>query len=137
MKRLIAAAGLLAVLAGAAFAQTALFSHASTTALGTSLVVESNPQHVLASFNCTAVAGGAAGYCVAYNAAAVPSTGALTGAAVLDSCYFGTTPAGCSINYTPGGIEFSAGIIILLTSASSPYTYTTGVDTGAISANYN
>jgi hypothetical protein len=91
----------------------------------------------LASFNCAGVAGGAAGYCIAYNAASAPGTGALTGALVLDACYFGTTPQGCTLNYNPGGIAFSQGIVILVSSAASPYTYTTGTDTALISANYN
>jgi hypothetical protein len=129
--------GLWFLFCGAALAQTALFSHANSLSLGTSLVVETKPQHVLAYFNCTGVVGGAAGWCIAYNGVAAPNTGSLTGALVLDACYFDTSGAGCLINYSPGGIEFSLGITILVTSASSPFTYTTGTDTAFISANYN
>lgn len=120
-----------------AWAQTATLQHASTAALATSLVVETNPQHVLSAFGCTGVAGAAAGYCVAYNAASVPSTGSLTGAQVLDVCYFAASAAGCSFSRIPFGAMYSQGIVILLTSATSPLTYTTGTDTAFIWADYN
>lgn len=136
MKKLGAVLALLAALAGAAAAQTALYSHVASTGLVTSLLVESNPSHVLAGFNCTGIAGGSAGFCVAYNSATVPSTGALTGSLVLDFCYFDTTARGCSLSRIPGTVEYSGGIVILLTSAASPYTYMTGTDTGAISADF-
>lgn len=116
-------------------AQTAT-NHAATTALGTSLVVK-NYAGALAGFNCSSITGGAAGFCVAYNASSVPSTGALTGTQVLDFCYFDTTARGCSLSRIPLAASYSTGIVILMTSASSPYTYTTGTDTGAISADYN
>jgi|HubBroStandDraft_6_1064221.scaffolds.fasta_scaffold466477_2 hypothetical protein len=110
--------------------------HVHTTALADHLVVKDNPGTV-GGFNCTAVAGGAAGYCVAYDATTTPATGALTGSLVLDVCYFDTTARGCALAHIPNGILTSKGIVILMTSASTPFTYTTGTDTGFISADYN
>jgi hypothetical protein len=110
-------------------------SHASTTALANSLTVKTTAGSLL-GFNCTAMAGAAAGYCIAYNGASVPATGTLTGANVLDFCYFDTTARGCSLSRIPASVAYSAGIQILVTSATSPYTYTTGTDTAAISADY-
>lgn len=109
-------------------------SHASVTSLGTSLVVKASAG-TLSGFNCTAITGGAAGYCVAYNATAAPGTGALTGSLVLDSCFFDTTARGCSLaRLSP--VAYSAGIVILVTSAVTPFTYTTGTDTAFVSADY-
>ncbi len=113
----------------------ATLSHASTTALGTSMIAKGAAGN-LASYNCTAIAGGSAGYCIAYNGTAAPSTGALTGSLVLDFCYFGATAQGCSLTHMPSTIAFSSGIVILVTSAASPFTYTTGTDTAAIEADY-
>jgi hypothetical protein len=110
--------------------------HKHVSSLGTSLAVKDLPGTV-AGFNCTAIAGGAAGYCVAYDATAVPSTGALTGALVLDACYFDTTARGCALAHLPNGVLTTKGIVILLTSATTPFTYMTGTDTGYISADYN
>lgn len=107
--------------------------HKSTAALGTSLVQTSGPGD-LVSYNCTAITGGAAGFCVAYNQATVPGTGALTGSLVLDFCSFDTTATGCSLAHVGGAVTYSAGIVILVTSNASPYFYTTGTDTAAISA---
>jgi hypothetical protein len=114
---------------------TAAMSHASTTALGTSLVVKASAGNLYA-FNCAAIAGGAAGNCIVYNGTTAPGTGALTGANVLDFCTFDTGAKGCSLSRIPMAINYSTGIVILLSSAASPYTYTTGTDTGAISADY-
>jgi hypothetical protein len=114
---------------------TSANSHAGTTALGTSLVAKASAGNLYA-FNCTGVAGGAAGYCIVYNGTTVPSTGALTGANVLDFCYFDTTARGCSLNRIPIPVNYSTGIVVLVSSAASPYTYTTGVDTAAITADY-
>jgi hypothetical protein len=111
-------------------------SHASVSSLGTSLLVKSTGGN-LYGFYCTAVTGGAAGYCVAYNSATVPGTGALTGASVLDSCYFNGTSGGCFLSRIPMGVNYSSGIVILATTAATPFTYTTGVDTAFISADYN
>lgn len=110
-------------------------SHASTTALGNSLVVKASPGNLYA-FNCTGIAGAAAGYCIVYNGTVAPGTGALTGANVLDACFFDTTAKGCTLSRIPMGANYSAGIVILLSSAASPYTYTTGTDTGMITADY-
>lgn len=110
-------------------------SHASTTALANNLNVKAAAGGLL-GFNCTSITGGAAGYCVAYNGASTPGTGALTGANVLDFCYFDTSPRGCSLSRIPVSVSYSAGIQILVTSATTPYTYTTGIDTAAISADY-
>ena len=81
-----------------------------------SLVVETNPQHVLSAFGCNSIAGGTAGTCIAYNGAAVPGTGSFTAANVIDSCSF-TTAAGCTFNRIPLGVKYPAGIVILLSSA--------------------
>jgi hypothetical protein len=115
----------------AVFAQQAS-NHAVSSSLVTSLVAKASPGS-LVGFNCTGIAGGAAGFCVAVNATSAPSTGAIT---PLDFCYFDTSARGCSLNHLPGAINYTTGIVILMTSASSPYTYTTGTDTGAMSADY-
>lgn len=107
-------------------------NHPSAPSLATSLIALPN-EGMLASFNCTAITGGAAGYCVAYDSATVPSPGALTGASVRDVCYFSGT-AGCSLTHMPFLAAFNNGIVILVTTASSPFTYTTGTDTAFISA---
>lgn len=110
-------------------------THASTTALGTSLVAKASAGN-LGAYNCTGIAGAAAGYCIVYNGTTAPSTGALTGANVLDFCSFDTTSKGCSLTRLPNSIAYSTGIVVLISSAASPYTYTTGTDTGAIEADY-
>jgi hypothetical protein len=112
-------------------------SHASgASAAITSLVAKASAGN-LYGYNCTGVAGAAAGFCVAYNGTTAPSTGALTAANVLDYCYFGTTAAGCSLSRIPLAVNYSTGIVILVTSAATPYTYTTGTDTAAITADYD
>jgi hypothetical protein len=137
MKKLALAAALwLGLSAAAALAQTATLLHASSNALGNNLLVETNPQHVLSAFGCTAIAGGTTGTCIAYNAATVPGTGSLTGAQVIDSCQI-TSAAGCSFSRIPLGAEYSTGIVILLSSAVTPFTYTTGTLTGFLWADYN
>ena len=113
-----------------------VMSHASTTALANNLSVKASAGS-LSAYNCTGIAGGSAGYCIAYNGSSTPGTGALTGANVLDFCYFDTTPRGCSLSHiAPGAVPYSTGIQILVSSAASPFTYTTGTDTAAISADY-
>jgi hypothetical protein len=108
--------------------------HAIPTALGTSLIVSGTPAN-LYSYNCTAITGGSAGFCVLYNGTTVPSTGALTAANVIDVCYFDTTSRGCSIlrNYP---VNYGSGIVMLVTTAATPLTYTTGTDTAWLSADY-
>ena len=110
-------------------------SHASTTALANNLNAKISPAFLL-GFNCSSITGGAAGYCIAYNGASTPSTGALTGTNVLDFCYFDTTARGCSLGRAPSMVFYNTGIQILVSSAASPYTYTTGTDTAAITADY-
>lgn len=110
-------------------------THAISTALANNLTVKAVSGNLL-GYNCTAITGGAAGYCVAYNSATVPATGALVGSNVLDYCYFDITPRGCSLSRVPVSALYPAGIQILVTTAASPYTYTTGTDTAAISADY-
>lgn len=109
--------------------------HASTTALAAALSAKTSAGDLM-GFNCSGITGGAAGFCVAYNAASTPGSGALTGSLVLDFCQFDTTARGCSLGRAPSQVAYSAGIQILVTSAASPYTYTTGTDTAAISADY-
>jgi hypothetical protein len=92
---------------------------------------------ILLGFNCTSITGGAAGYCIAYNATSAPAPGALTGANVLDSCFFDTTARGCSLSRIPIGATYGTGIVILVSSAASPFTYTTGTDTAYVSADFN
>lgn len=113
----------------------AAVSHASTSALATSLVAKASAGNLFA-YNCTAITGGSPGYCIVYNGTAAPSTGALTGTLVLDQCYFPATAQGCALSRTPYGAQYSTGIVILVTSATTPYTYTTGVDTAAITADF-
>lgn len=109
-------------------------SHASVTSLGNSLVVKTTPGN-LYGFNCTAITGGVAGFCVAYNGTSSP--GSPTAADVLDVCYFGTTAAGCSLSRIPMGVNYSNGIVIYMTTAATPFTNTTGTDIGYISADYD
>jgi hypothetical protein len=108
--------------------------HASTTSLTTSLLVKATPGSLL-GFYCNAITGGFTGVCIAYNAASVPSPGALTGAQVLDTCTI-TSTAGCFLSRIPLGVDYDTGIVILLSSAITPFTYTTGSLTGFLSADY-
>jgi hypothetical protein len=118
-----------------AVGQAVTVSHAATTALGSSLSAKTSAGDLL-GFNCTAITGGSAGFCVVVNSATVPATGALTGSTVLDFCSFDTTARGCSLGRAPAQVAYSAGIQVLVTSAASPYTFTTGTDTAAISADF-
>lgn len=72
-----------------------------------------------------------AGYCIIYNAASAPSTGPLTAASVLD---FQAIPASgyCDFDLSTHPINASTGVVVLLSSAATPYTYTTGAITGSI-----
>lgn len=126
--------GVLTTLAPTSSSSDAL-SHASTTTLGTSLVV-SNSDANLYAYNCSAITGGSGGFCIAYNGSSVPGTGALTGANVLDFCFFGSTSQGCSFSRIPMAVNYGTGIVILISTAATPYTYTTGTATGAITADY-
>lgn len=130
MRRSIIAIAVLLLAITAAVAQAV--QHAVSSTLVTSLVVKAAPGS-LVSFNCVGIAGAAAGFCVAVNATSAPGVGAIT---PLDFCWFDTTARGCSLAHLPGAANYNSGIVILMTSAASPYTYTTGTDTGAISADY-
>ena len=107
--------------------------HALTASAAVTSLVAKASQGALVAYNCTAISGAAAGYCIVVNAAAAPSTGALTG--VLDFCYMASGAPGCSI-IRPAPIAASTGIVVLISSAATPYTYTTGTLTGAIWADY-
>lgn len=108
--------------------------HASSVGTVSALAVKTSSGFLL-GFNCTGITGAAAGFCVAYNSATTPSAGALTAAAVLDYCFFDTTARGCSLGRAPSQVAYSAGIQILVTTATSPYTYTTGA-AAAVSADF-
>lgn len=71
------------------------------------------------------------GYCVLYNATAAPAPGALTAGLVLDFQLF---PANgyCDVDHTLQPVAASVGAVVLLTSAATPFTYTTGAITGSI-----
>jgi hypothetical protein len=105
--------------------------HAVTGALAATLVIKASAGN-LYSVNTTGIAGGSAGYLVIVNATAAPGNGAIT---PLDFCYF-STPAGCSLSHGTIPINYSTGIVALITTATTPYTYTSGVDTAAISGDY-
>jgi hypothetical protein len=115
--------------------QTALQtnSHAHAQSLVTSLVAKASAGNLL-GFYCNAITGAAPGYCIAINATAAPSSG--SSVTPIDLCYFDGTPGGCSLSRIPTAIAASTGIVILLSSAATPFTYTTGVDTGFIGADY-
>lgn len=127
----------LAAMANSSPVVVAQTSHASTAALGTSLLVKASAGNLF-GYYCNAIAGAATGYCIAYNSATVPAANsALTGSLVLDNCYLDGTAAGCSLSRIPASIAYSAGIVILISSAVTPFTYTTGTDTGFIAADFN
>ena len=71
------------------------------------------------------------GYCILYNGTTAPGTGALTPANVLA---FQLLPASgyCDLAKTNKPIAASVGAVVLLSSASTPFTYTTGTITGSI-----
>lgn len=130
LKRWLIAGALALAVCGVAWAQS--ISHIATAALANSLVVKAGPGS-LYNVNCTSVAGNAAGYCVVINATVAPSTGAIV---PVDFCYIANA-GGCSLWHTGGPLNFSTGIVVLITTASSPYTYTTGTDTAAIGVDFN
>jgi hypothetical protein len=111
----------------------ATMAHTTTGALAASLVAKGSAGN-LGAFNCTAITGGAAGYCIAINAISAPTSGsAITPISV---CMFDTTTRGCSISRLPDTILMGTGIVILLSTNASPYTFTSGADTGFIEADY-
>lgn len=72
-----------------------------------------------------------AGYCILYNGTAAPGTGALTAGNVLA---FQQLPASSYCDWTATNIPIAAstGAVVLLSSAATPFTYTTGTITGSI-----
>lgn len=74
-----------------------------------------------------------AGFLIVVNSPTVPGTGTLTGATVLD-CVPPPASGAASINYGPNPPKvYSAGIVALLSSANTCYTFTNGTITGFIS----
>lgn len=100
----------------------------------TSLVLKASPTSAaggVAYFhaeNATA----AVGYCVLYNATAAPGAGALTAGLVLGFQALPAQPGYCDFDSRALPVAASAGAVVLLTSAVTPYTYTTGTITGSI-----
>lgn len=114
----------------------ALVSHVSSASLVSSQVIKGAAGDLL-GFICTSITGNAAGYCIAYNNATAPAPGALTAAKVLDTCAFqANSPNGCAFSRIPAEIAYSAGITILVTTATDPLTYTTGTATAFITADF-
>jgi len=114
---------LLGELAGTSTSSVGITPNASASA-ATSAVYKSAPGNLYAAYatNLTATAG----FFVTVNATSAPSTGAIT---PID-CVPLPASGVASISYSPGPPEvFSTGIVALVTSASSCYTYTTGVIT--------
>jgi hypothetical protein len=95
--------------------------------------VAKNAAGNLLGFYCTAITGGTSGFCIAYNGSSVPGTGALTGANVLDTCQI-VSASGCSFSRIPASVAYGTGVVIILSSATTPFTYTTGVITGYLAA---
>lgn len=102
--------------------------HPVTAALSASLVAKASAGN-LYGFNCKGVTGSSPGFCVAISANASPSNGASI--APLDVCYFSGAD-GCALaRNIPDA--YGAGIVVLVTVAASPFTFTTGA-TAFISA---
>lgn len=73
-----------------------------------------------------------AGFLIVVNATTVPGAGALTGSTVLD-CVALPASGTASINYGMPPKVYSVGIVALVSSASTCFTYTTGTITAFIS----
>lgn len=71
------------------------------------------------------------GYCILYNGTTAPSTGALTAGNVLG---FQLLPASgyCDWSDPSVAVTASTGAVVLVSSAATPFTYTTGTITAAI-----
>ena len=106
-------------------------SHAATSALAASFVLKASAGN-LYSVNATSITGGATGFLVVVDATSAPANGAIT---PLDFCAI-VSVVGCSLSHGTIPIRYSTGIVALITTAASPYTYTSGVNTAAISGDY-
>lgn len=73
------------------------------------------------------------GYCIIYNGTTAPSTGALTAANVLK---FQLLPASGYCDWQANSVDppiaASVGAVFLVSSGSTPYTYTTGIITASM-----
>lgn len=104
---------------------------ATSTAAEASHVIKAAPGNLYSAYatNITSTAG----FLVIVNATAAPGTGALTGATVLD-CVALPASGSASINYAPNPPKvYSIGIVALVTSASTCFTFTSGTITAFIS----
>lgn len=102
----------------------------TVTTSGNSLQITANNSYSAYATNYTATAG----FLIGYNSASVPGTGTLTAGLILD-CVPLPANGAASINDSPGPVtRYSAGVVFLLTSASSCLTYTTGTVVGFIKA---
>ncbi len=121
----------LAFMGAPAAAQVYGVTPATTAASTNSIVAKSAPGTRLSAYATNATA--TAGFLIGYNAVSVPADGALTGSLVLD-CVPLPASGMAQISNLPGpGVNFSAGVVYFLSSASSCFTKTTGTITGFIS----
>lgn len=101
---------------------------AATSAVA-SLVLKATPGNFYSASAANVTA--TAGFCLVINAVSAPTTGSS-----VTPIFFATIPANgtCSIS-TLGGppAVFSAGIVFLVSSNASPFTFTSGAITAAIS----
>ena len=98
--------------------------HYHSQVLENNAVVSTVAGSTLRGFYCNFITGNIGGACIAYNSTTVPTPGALNAALVLDGCAFDTTAGGCSLSRLPAGINASNGIVILVSTAASPFTWT-------------
>lgn len=106
------------------------FTPVTSTALEATHVISTSKAGLCGVYAANSTA--TPGWLVVYNATTAPGDGALTGALVLDAI---PLPANgvASINYYGGPPKaYSIGITVILTSAVTPFTKTTGVITGFI-----
>lgn len=98
---------------------------------GSSAVIKTTPDNLYSVYatNLTATAG----FLIIVNATAVPGTGALTAATVLD-CIPLQASSVASINYAPNPPKYyNVGIVALVSSGANCTTFTTGTITAFIS----
>lgn len=104
----------------------------STSGSVTSLVLKASATTTGALYYHAENATATSGYCILYNATTAPSAGVLTAASVLG---FQLLPANGYCDWGARGvppIAASAGVVLLLSSAATPFTYTTGVIAGSV-----